>query len=490
MNDNDIGLHDWYCSLRWGINASICPACGGFNMACDIAGNMIQCSSCPKKYTLFYDTAINTPYRSLYQLDSLLEVLSLDNSIVYRKETKQLDWNLLLYIIETVTHQPPVIHSMLKKAKGQRSFYIKYLKSLGVPKHELFYALLHNPLETFSEPEEVREYDASVISEWSSNKDELQTSIDYLSEMDLETDELLTDTDTAIVVKAIHEGIAALRSSIQDVELFELHKTRKQLAEAVLVERNRGLLVKIAYEIYSQNKYTTLDDCIQECSLALLDIVQYFNPTLGYKLSTYVIYPIKHRVTMSLGKQDRPIYLPAKKRKEISEYMILEKELMDKTGTKPTENDMAKAMLKGNYTESDFKKQKAKIMEIKQALLLNPLSLDAFGDADDEQSMYDMAVYSQNDSGIEEEIHDIVFKDNIISIIDKTLPWVHSWVVKLYYGLGNNDKININDIVNTLNDSRMALYVNSDQKYNAADISQMLSVSKNLLADSELKDYI
>ena len=459
-------------------------------MACDITGNMIQCSSCPKKYTLFHDTPLNTPYRSLYQIDSLLEVLSLENSVVYRKETKQLDWNLLLYIIESATGEPPLIHSMLKKAKGQRSFYIKYIKSLGIPKQTLFYAVLHNQLDTFSEPEEVREYDKSVISQWTSDKNALQISIDYLESIELDTDELLSDADTTIVVEAIHEGIAALRSNIQDKQLHEMHKYRKQLAETVLVERNRGLLVKIAYEIYSQNKYTTLDDCIQECSLALLDIVQYFNPQLGYKLSTYVIYPIKHRVTMSLGKQDRPIYLPAKKRKEISEYMILEKELMDQTGVKPTENEMAKAMLKGKYTESDLKKQKAKIMDIKKALLLNPLSLDAFGDADDEQSMYDMTVYSHADYDIEEKIHDEVFKDNIVAIVDKTLPWPHNSIIKMYYGLGNSEKRNINDIVQILNGSDMAMIANENQKYTATLISQILSSSKIELAQSELKDYI
>ena len=145
-------------------------------------------------------------------------------------------------------------------------------------------------------------------------------SIEYFLSIETDTDELLSDEDTSKIVNAIHEGISVERSNIDDETIRLLHSERKQLAEEILIERNQGLLYKIAYEIYSQNKYTTIDDCMQECAIALLDVIQYFNPNLGYKLSTYIIYPIKHRVVMSLGKQDRPILFacPQNARKSVN----------------------------------------------------------------------------------------------------------------------------------------------------------------------------
>lgn len=100
----------------------------------------------------------------------------------------------------------------------------------------------------------------------------------------------------------------ALKAGITIQELKRQLKAAKRAKER-MINANLRLVVTIAKRY--GNSLLELDDLIQEGNLGLIKAVDRYDPTRGYKFSTYAYWWIRESITRGLAKHGRTIRLPA-----------------------------------------------------------------------------------------------------------------------------------------------------------------------------------
>lgn len=106
--------------------------------------------------------------------------------------------------------------------------------------------------------------------------------------------------------------------------LKELPRELRQSVEEVLegerafletVERNLRLVVAVAKRYLAKVPGANLTDLIAEGTLGLMRAAERFDPTLGYRFSTYAYYWVRKAITRHLTR-DHLVYLPEERRRE------------------------------------------------------------------------------------------------------------------------------------------------------------------------------
>ena len=246
------------------------------------------------------------------------------------------------------------------------------------------------------------------------------------------------DDPVKIYLKEI--GKVPLLSADDEVELSRRAQEGDEYAKSKLAESNLRLVVSIAKR-YSGRTNMAFLDLIQEGNIGLIKAVEKFDPTKGFRFSTYATWWIRQSITRALADQARVIRIPVHMVETINKLTRVKRQLLQDLGRDPTSAEIAEAM---EISED-------KVAEI-QKIAQDPISLEnPVGEEEDSK----IADFIEDDTikSPSEVAAQNLLREQLLSVIDTLTPREQK-VIRLRYGLDDSHPRTLEEVGREFNVTR------------------------------------
>jgi RNA polymerase primary sigma factor len=250
----------------------------------------------------------------------------------------------------------------------------------------------------------------------------------------------VTNRETASLDKYLQEiGKVDLITADEEVELAQRIKAGDQLALEELTKANLRVVVSVAKQY--QNQGLTLPDLINEGNLGLIKAAQRFDETRGFKFISYAVWWIRQSILQALAEQSRIVRLPLNKIGSINKINKTFAFLEQSHERPPSPEEIAK--------ELDMT-----INDVKESLKNSGrhVSMDAPLVQGEDSNLYDVLRSSESPNPDRDLLHESLRTE--IQRALETLTPREADVVRLYFGLGNEHPMTLEEIGETFDLTR------------------------------------
>ena len=291
-------------------------------------------------------------------------------------------------------------------------------------------------------PEEILNEDGVVDATLS--LDDFEPDFDDLAtedEEDIDEEDLLngtyTDdiTDDSVRMYLREIGKIPLLSIEEENELAKKAMEGNQRAKDKMAEANMRLVVSIAKR-YSGRGLELLD-LIQEGNTGLLRAVDKFDPSKGFKFSTYATSWIRQAITRAIADQARTIRIPVHMVETINKLMRTQRRLTQELNREPTNKELAKEM------DMDVEKIEY-IQKIKQDITSLDAGVGRDGEEGEESTLGDF-IEDEDTASPEESATVQLLKEQVREILS-TLSDRERKILEMRFGLNGTKSHTLEEV--------------------------------------------